>query len=151
MLFAFRTHWWRKIQYLGLNKQCGKKDSEVSQFLKDIFGLSLLPPVKVSDCFAFEFISNLTNDRRVEQCWVYVPENCIAADSTFHPSVWSECSASSFGTTKTCESFDAHFKALLWSAYPNILFLHLHCQKYRMRPTWKWEASIQEGLKNQKQ
>jgi len=98
---------------LGFNKQCGKKDSEVSQFLKDIFGLSLLPPAEVGDCFAFEFISSLTNDRRVEQCWDYVPENYIAADSEFHPPVWSECSASLFRTTKTCVSFHADFKTLL--------------------------------------
>jgi hypothetical protein len=39
----------------GLSKQYGKKDSEVSQFLKTIFGLSLLPPAEVSDCFALEF------------------------------------------------------------------------------------------------
>jgi len=75
MPFAFRTHWWRKIQYLGLNKQYRKKDSEGSQFLKDIFGLSLLPPAEVSDWFAFDFISNLTNNRRVEQCWDCLPEN----------------------------------------------------------------------------
>ena len=40
---------WRKIQSLGLSRQCGKKDSEISQFLKTIFGLSLLPPAEVCD------------------------------------------------------------------------------------------------------
>jgi len=55
MPFPFRTHWWRKIQYLGLDKQYGKKDYEISHFLKDIFGLSPLPPAEVSYCFAFEF------------------------------------------------------------------------------------------------
>ena len=57
---------WRKIQSLWPSKQYRRKDSEVSQFLK-IFGLSLLPPVEVSDCFALEFIYNLQNDRGVEQ------------------------------------------------------------------------------------
>jgi len=33
--------WWGKMQSLGLSKQYGKKVSEVSQFLKKIFGLSL--------------------------------------------------------------------------------------------------------------
>jgi hypothetical protein len=51
---ASRSHlgqsWWQKMQSLGLSKQNGKKDSEVSQFLKKIFGLSFLPPVEVSDC-----------------------------------------------------------------------------------------------------
>jgi len=53
-------------QVLGLNKKSGKKDSEVSHFLKKIFGLSLLPPEEVCDCFAFDFISNLPKDKRVK-------------------------------------------------------------------------------------
>jgi len=64
---ACRLHlgqsWWRKIQSLGLSRQCVKKDSEVSQFLKKIFGLSLLPPTNVTDCFVLDFISNLPNDK----------------------------------------------------------------------------------------
>jgi len=119
--------------------------------LEGHFRTVILPPVEVSDYFAFDFISNLTNDKLVEQFWDYLPENYIVADYTFLPPVWSECSASSFRTTNTCESFHAHFNALFWSAHLNILFLHLHCKKYRMRPTWKWEASIKEGIKYQKQ
>ena len=42
--FKLGQSWWRKIHSLGLGKQYGKTDSEVSQFLKKIFGLSLLPP-----------------------------------------------------------------------------------------------------------
>jgi hypothetical protein len=52
---------------LELSKLYGKKDAEVSQFLKKTFGLSLLPPAEVSDCFAFDFTSNLPNDKRVDQ------------------------------------------------------------------------------------
>jgi len=91
--FHLRQNWWRKIQSLGLNKQNVIKDSEVSQFLKKIFGLSLLPPAEVCDCFALEFLSNLPNDKRVEQFCVYLLENYIGADSTLPPSVWSECTA----------------------------------------------------------
>ena len=40
---------WRKMQSLGLRKQFGKKVSEVSQFLKKMFGMSLLPPAEVCD------------------------------------------------------------------------------------------------------
>jgi hypothetical protein len=65
--FHLGQRWWRKIQSLGLSKEYGKNDSEVSQFLKKIFGLSLLPPAEVGDCFALEFISHLPNDKRVEQ------------------------------------------------------------------------------------
>jgi hypothetical protein len=57
---AYRYHlgqsWWRKLQSLGLSKQYGEKDSEVSQFLKKILGLSLLPPAEVGDYFVFDFV-----------------------------------------------------------------------------------------------
>jgi hypothetical protein len=56
---------------------------EVSQFLKKTFGLSILPPAEVCDCFALEFLSNLSNDKRVEQFCDYLQENYIDADSTF--------------------------------------------------------------------
>jgi len=74
--------WWRQIKSLELSKQYGKKDSEVSQFLKKIFVLSLLPQAEVCDCFALEFLSNLPN-KRVEQFCDYLLENYIDAASIF--------------------------------------------------------------------
>ena len=71
------------MQSLGLSKQYGKKDSEVSQFLKNIFRLSLLLPAEVCDGFALEFLSNLPKDKRVEQFCDYLLEHYIDADSTF--------------------------------------------------------------------
>ena len=65
--FHLGQSWWQKTQTLGLGKQYGKKDSEVSQLLKKMFGLPLLPPADVSECFALDFISNISNDKRVEQ------------------------------------------------------------------------------------
>ena len=127
--FHLGQSWWRKIQSLGLSKEYGKKDSEVSQFLKKIFGLSLLPPAEVGDCFALDFISHLPNNKQVEQFCDYLLENYIDADSTFPPHVWSECSASSFRTINACESFHAHFNALFYSAHPNIFVLVSALQK----------------------
>ena len=114
-----------------------------------MFGQSLLPPAEVCDCFALEFLSNLRNDKRVEQFGDYLLENCIDADSTFPPPVWSECTASSLRTINACESFHAHFNALFYSAHPNIFVLVSALKKYRMRHTSKWEASLHEDLKNQ--
>jgi len=108
---------------LGLSKQYGKKDYEVSQFLKKIFGLSLPPPADVCDYFALEFLSNLPNDKRVEQFSDYLLENYIDADSTFPPPVWSECTASSLRTIKACELFHAHFNITFYSAHLNIFVL----------------------------
>jgi len=57
--------------------------SEVRQFLKKIFGLSHLPPAEVCDCFALEFLYNLSNDKRREQFCDYLLENYIDAVSTY--------------------------------------------------------------------
>ena len=112
------------MQSLGLSKKYGKKDSEVCQFLKKIFGLSLLPPAEVCDCFALEFLSNPPNDKRVEQFCDYLLENYIDADSTFPLPVWSECTASSsLRTINACELFHAQFNALFYSAQHNIFVL----------------------------
>jgi len=71
--FHLGRSWWQKIQSFGLSKQYGKKNSEVSQFLKKIFGLPPLPPAEVSDCFALDFMYSLLNDKRVEQFCDYLP------------------------------------------------------------------------------
>jgi hypothetical protein len=117
--------WWQKMQSLGLSKQYGKKDYEVSQILKQIFGLSLLPPAEVCDNLALEFLSNLPNDKRVEQFCDYLLDNCIDADSNFPLSVWSECTASSMRTIKACELlvFHVQFNALFYIAHRNNFFV----------------------------
>jgi len=63
--FHLGKSWWRKIQSVGLKMQYGKKDSEVSQFLKKIFGLSLLPPAEVCECFVLKFLSSIPKDKRL--------------------------------------------------------------------------------------
>ena len=88
--FHLGQSWWQKMQSLGLSKQYGKKDSELRQFLKKIFGLTVLPLAEVCDCFALELLSSLSNYKRVEQFCSYLPENYIDADSTFPPRLWSE-------------------------------------------------------------
>jgi hypothetical protein len=105
------------MQSLILSKQYRKKESEASQFLKKIFGMSLLPPVEVCDCFALEILSNLSNDKRVEQFCDYPLENYIDANFTFPLPVWSECTASSLKTINAFELFHAHFNATLYTAH----------------------------------
>ena len=89
--FHFGQSWWRKMQSLGLRKQHGKKESKLSQFLKKIFGLSLILPAEVCEFFALEFSTNLPNDKRVEQFRDNLLENYIDADSNFPLPLWSEC------------------------------------------------------------
>ena len=143
--FHLRQSWWRKIQSLGLSKKFGKKDSEISQFLKKIFGLSLLP----RDSLALEFISNLPNDKRVEQFCDYLLENCIDADSTFPPPVWSECTGSSLRTINTCESFYAHLSAIFYSVHPNIFVFVSALQQLPNESYIKMRSVTTRRLKNQ--
>jgi len=149
--FHLGQSWWWKIQSLGLSKQYGKKGSEVSHFLQNIFVLSILPPAEVNDRFALNCISSLPNGKRGEQFCDYLLENYIDADSAFPTPVWSECSASSLRTIKARESFHAQFNWLFSMRILTFLFLYLHCKKYRMRPTSKWEPSLHEDLNNQLQ
>jgi hypothetical protein len=125
--------WQWKIQSLVLSKQYGKKYSEANQFLKKIFALSFLPPAEVNDSLALEFISNLPNDKRLEQFCYYLLESYFDTESTFPARVWSERSTSSLRTINACESFHAHFHALFYSVHLTFLFLYLHCKKCRMR------------------
>ena len=113
----------------GTQQAVWKEDSVVSQFLKKTFGLSLLPPAEVCDCFTLEFLSNLPNVKRVEQFCDNLLENYIDVESTFPPPVWSDCNASSLRAIKACELFHAHFNALFYIAHPNIFVLVSTLQK----------------------
>jgi len=121
---ACRLHFgqscWRKMQSLELSKMYGKKDSEGNLFLKKIFGLSLLPPAEVCDCFAFGFLSNIPNDKRVEEFCNYILENYIDADSTFPLAVSPECTTSSLRTINTCELIHAQFNAVFYITHHTI-------------------------------
>jgi len=131
-----------KIQSLGLSKQYGKKGSELSQFLKTIFELSLWPPAVVGDCFALEFLSKLWNDKRVEQFCSYLLENYIDADSIFLPPVLSECTASSLRTINACQLFYAHFNALFHSAQHKMFVLVSALQKIQNETYIKMRSAI---------
>jgi hypothetical protein len=85
--------------------------------LKKIFGTSLLPPAEVFDCFALEILSNLPNDKRVEEFCDYPLEIYIDADFIFPLPVWSKCTASSSRTKNTFELFRVQLNALLFSAH----------------------------------
>jgi len=119
----------------------------ISQFLKKIFGLLLLPPAEVSDCFALDFISNLPNDNRVKQFCDYLIENCIDADAIIPPSFWTDCTASSLKTIKTCELLHSYFNALFYSAYPNIFVLVFTLQEIQNETYIKMRSITTRRLK----
>jgi len=148
--FHLGQSWWRKIQSLGLSKQYGKKDFEASQFFKKIFGLLLLPPAEVCDCFALEFLSNLPSDKRVEQFCDYLLENYIDADSNFPLPVWSECTASSLRTINACELFHVHCNALFYSAHHKIFVLVSALQKLQNETSIKMRSVTTRRFKKKK-
>jgi len=117
------------------------------QFLNKIFGLSLLPPAEVSDRFALEFISNLSNYKRLEQFCDYLLESDIDANATFPLPVWSECSSSSLRTIKACESLHAHFNTLFYSVYHNIFVLVSALQKIQNKTYIKMRSVTRGRLK----
>ena len=130
MSFPFRTELVAENTiFLDSASSMERKTLELSQFLKKIFGLSVLPPAEVCDCLALQFLSNLSIDKRVEQFCSYLLENYIDADSTFPSPVWSECSASSLRTINACELFHAHFNALFYSAHDKIFVFVSELQK----------------------
>ena len=129
MSFPFRTELVAENTIFGTQQAVWKKDSEVSQFWKKIFGLSLLPPAEVYECFALEFLTNIPKDKQVEQFCNYLLENYIDADSNFPPPVWSECTASSLRTIDACELFHAHFNSLLYSAHHKMFVIVYTLQK----------------------
>jgi hypothetical protein len=59
--FAFRTLLVAENVIFGIQQLYADKDTEVTQFFKKIFRLSLLPSVEVSECFASDFIPSLPN------------------------------------------------------------------------------------------
>ena len=127
--FHVRQSSWRKIHSLGLSKQYGKKNSELSQFLKKIFGLSVLPPTEVCDCLTLEFLCNFSNDKRVET-FLHLPARKL---------YWWRLHISSFCLVrlyciitedhKRIELFHAHFNALFYSAHHKIFVLVSALQK----------------------
>ena len=148
MSFAFRTVLDAENVIFGIQQLYADKDSAVTHFLKKIFRLLLLPQVEVSDCFFSDFIPSLPNDRWVEQFCDYFPEHYINAGSNFPPPIWSECSTSSFSSTKVCELFHTQFKALVDSALPNVFVQEtVPEKKHGINPTPKCKATIHEDLK----
>jgi hypothetical protein len=102
--FPSGQSWWRKMQSLGLSNQYGKKDSGMSILEENIRTVAFTTGGSLR-LFALEFLSNLPNDKRVEQSYDYLLENYIDSDSSFPPPVWSECTASSLRTINACELF----------------------------------------------
>ncbi|KAJ4434474.1 hypothetical protein ANN_23036 [Periplaneta americana] len=83
--FHLAQSWWRKIQSLGLSAEFKSKESEIGQLLKTIFGLPLLAPQEVEDCFVKDFMAVKPIDDRLDQFFDYLLHICITPTSEHPP------------------------------------------------------------------
>jgi hypothetical protein len=119
---------------LGLYKQYGKKDSEVSQFLKS-----------ATACVG---ILIQFSERKASGTVLQLPaRKYYYADSNFPLPVWFECTASSLRTINACELFHAHFNALFYIAHHNIFVLVSALQKIQNETYIKIRGVTTGGFK----
>jgi hypothetical protein len=112
--------WWRKIQALGLSPEFKDKTSEIGSILKMFFGLPLLPPYQVVDCYVEDlFALKPESKQQLIEFFDYICANYFD-DGHFPPEMWADMSSTSDRTTNCCESFHAKFNAEFTSAHPNI-------------------------------
>lgn len=112
--FHLIQSWYRKIQQLGLTLEYKNND-----WLKHSFGLTFLDPSEVSDCFSFDFMSDIPDDSRYGRYADYILENYIDENSNFPPSMWASHTATLKRTTNNCESFHSHFNEQFYKAHPS--------------------------------
>jgi hypothetical protein len=115
--------WWRKIQAVGLADVYRDRDSTDGRVLKYLFGLSLLPPEQVEDCFLDDLMALKPLDEKYDKVFDYILETYVAPDSDFPPPMWAELTSSRQRTTNVCEAFHSKLNSLFNSPHPNIFYL----------------------------
>jgi len=75
--FHLGQSWWRKIQQLGLSKEFKNKDSEIGQTLKLFFGLSLLSPEEINNCYINDLMSLKPINERLDEFFDYILKHYI--------------------------------------------------------------------------
>jgi len=124
-----------------------EKRSEVSQFLKKIFGLSLLHPAEVCDCLRWNFYpifwtTSEWNSFATAGWKILLKETPLFRrlfDSNVLYHHWGPSTHVSHSIPTSVHYFTVRII--------KFLFLFLHCKKHRMRPISKWESSLQGLLK----
>ena len=121
--FHLGQSWWRKIQALGLTDTYRDRDSPDGRLLKYFFGLSLLPPEEVEDCFCYDLIERKPENEKYDKFFDYILDTYVAPDSDFPPSMWAEFTSSRQRTTNVCEGFHSRLNKMFNSPHPNIFHL----------------------------
>lgn len=62
--YLFVVRWWN-IQQVGLSVEYKSSTSEISMWLKHVFGLTCLPSDDVNDVYSFNFLSDMPDEPRI--------------------------------------------------------------------------------------
>ena len=105
--FHLGQNWWRKIKEIGLSKEYKTTSSRIGQWLRGVFGLSLLPQHLVEDTFN-SYIKVLRNPCcKINKFIKYLSEFYIKPSSIFNSSMWAGLSFKV--TNNGAEAFHRHF------------------------------------------
>ncbi|XP_071173818.1 uncharacterized protein [Mytilus edulis] len=118
--FHLGQAWWRKIQKVGLSQQYKELDSDISKWLKGIFGIAFLAPDEVADCFVEDFMAVVPNDKPCIEFADYLTDTYITDESLFPPHLWAEVPSSLKRTNNGPESFHAHYNEQFYHSHPSI-------------------------------
>lgn len=118
-IFHLKQSWLRKCQELGLKKEYEQRDTEISNWLRLLFGLCCLPPSEVEDFFCFNIVAVAPRNDSIESLLDYILKTYILPSGQFPPQLWASQEVSS-RTTNCCESFHFHFGQHFRSPSPNI-------------------------------
>ncbi|XP_022164638.1 uncharacterized protein LOC111029781 [Myzus persicae] len=120
--FHLCQSWWRKIQQFGLSNEFKDNASEIEQLLKLFFGLPLLSPEDVEDCFYNDLMAIKPYCPKLDQFFDYVHDTYIMSDSIFPPKIWARFDKNIDRTTNCCESFHSKLNKEFTTAHPNIFY-----------------------------
>lgn len=107
------------MQALGLASIYRDKESETGKWLQHVFGLSLLSPEEVTECFMYEFMENMPEDDKVTAFVDYMWDNYVGDSARFPPSLWASMSVE-LRTTTACEAFHSKLNTYFHHPHPDI-------------------------------
>lgn len=148
--FHLTQSWWRKIQEVGLVAEFKNSDGEIGSVLRLFFGLPLLPPEEVQECFLEDLMALKPVDRKLDKFCDYVLDTYIVEDCQFPPKMWAKFDVIADTTTNCCESFHGKLNSEFTSAHPNI-FLFMETLKSIQCETYVKLRSVNKRNKTKKQ
>jgi len=101
--------------------------------LKTFFGLSLLDPEEVEECFVFNIYSEDPDSEEAIKIADYLVNNYIDKPTPLTAITWADSDVECKRTTNGCESFNKEFSTMLYCSHPNIFDFLAKVSLYRLR------------------